>query len=43
MLGSDYCYEVGYDKPVGFVEELGLNTAKTNLILGETAAKLLKI
>jgi aminocarboxymuconate-semialdehyde decarboxylase len=43
MLGSDYCYEVGYDKPVGFVEELGLNTAKTNLILSETAAKLLKI
>jgi aminocarboxymuconate-semialdehyde decarboxylase len=43
MMGSDYCFPVGYDKPVENVEELHLTTDQRKMILGGTAAKLLKI
>jgi aminocarboxymuconate-semialdehyde decarboxylase len=43
MLGSDYCFEVGYDQPVNVVEELHLNSEQRKMILGGTAAKILKI
>ena len=43
MLGSDYCFEVGYTRPVEEVEQLRLNSGQRNLILGGTAAKILKI
>jgi aminocarboxymuconate-semialdehyde decarboxylase len=42
LLGSDYCFDMGLDDPVGCVERLAeLSEADRNLILGETAAKLL--
>jgi aminocarboxymuconate-semialdehyde decarboxylase len=43
MLGSDYCFEVGYEQPVQVVEELRLNAEQRKMILGGTAAKILKI
>jgi aminocarboxymuconate-semialdehyde decarboxylase len=43
MLGSDYCFEVGYDQPVQMVEELRLNAEQRKMILGGTASKILKI
>jgi aminocarboxymuconate-semialdehyde decarboxylase len=43
MLGSDYCFEVGYDRPVQAVEELRLTSEQRKMILGGTAAKILKI
>jgi aminocarboxymuconate-semialdehyde decarboxylase len=43
MMGSDYCFEVGYEQPVRFVEELGLDLGQRRMILNGTAAKLLKI
>jgi aminocarboxymuconate-semialdehyde decarboxylase len=43
MMGSDYCFPVGYDRPVENVEELRLSPAERKSILGGTAAKLLKI
>jgi aminocarboxymuconate-semialdehyde decarboxylase len=43
MLGSDYCFPVGYDRPVEAVEELRLSPEQRKMILGGTAAKLLKI
>jgi len=43
MMGSDYCFEVGYDRPVQFVDELRLSLDQRRMILGGTAAKLLKI
>jgi aminocarboxymuconate-semialdehyde decarboxylase len=43
MLGSDYCFEVGYDRPVQVVEELRLSSDQRKMILGGTAAKMLKI
>jgi aminocarboxymuconate-semialdehyde decarboxylase len=43
IMGSDYCFPVGYDRPVENVEELRLSNEQRKMILGGTAAKLLKI
>jgi aminocarboxymuconate-semialdehyde decarboxylase len=43
MLGSDYCFPVGYDRPVEVVENLRLSSDQRKKILGGTAAKILKI
>jgi aminocarboxymuconate-semialdehyde decarboxylase len=43
MLGSDYCFEVGYAQPVQFVDQLRLTPDERRMILNGTAAKLLKI
>jgi aminocarboxymuconate-semialdehyde decarboxylase len=43
MMGSDYCFRVGYDRPVEVVEDLRLNSEQRKMILGDTAAKVLKI
>jgi aminocarboxymuconate-semialdehyde decarboxylase len=43
VLGSDYCFPVGYDRPVQNVDELRLNADEKKMILGGTAAKILKI
>jgi aminocarboxymuconate-semialdehyde decarboxylase len=43
MLGSDYCFDMGYDRPVQFLEQINLPSAQRRMILGGNAAKLLKI
>jgi len=43
MIGSDYCFDMGYERPVGFVEELNLSAEERKMILGTTAARLLKL
>jgi aminocarboxymuconate-semialdehyde decarboxylase len=43
LLGSDYCYDMGYERPVQFVDSLGLDAKDRDMILGGTAAKLLNI
>ena len=44
LLGSDYCFDMGLDQPVKTVERWkGLKPAERELILGKTAAKLLKL
>jgi aminocarboxymuconate-semialdehyde decarboxylase len=43
MLGSDYCFEVCYERPVQFVEELALTPDQRRMILGGTAARVLKL
>ncbi len=43
MLGSDYCFDMGYEEPVKFFEELRLRPEQRRMILGGTAARLLKI
>lgn len=43
MMGSDYCFAVGYDRPVEVVEELRLSAEQRKMILGGTAARILKI
>jgi aminocarboxymuconate-semialdehyde decarboxylase len=43
MIGSDYCFDMGYERPVHVVDELGLPAVERDMILGSTAAKLLKL
>ena len=43
LLGSDYCFDMGYDRPVGFLGQINLTSAQRKMILSENAAKLLKI
>jgi len=44
VLGSDYCFDMGLDQPVKTVMRWkGLKPAERELILGKTAAKLLKL
>jgi len=42
MLGSDYCFDMGYDRPVAMVEQVsGLDAEARKRILGGNAARLL--
>ena len=43
MLGSDYCFDMGYERPVKFLEQITISSPKRKMILGENAAKLLKL
>ncbi len=44
MVGSDYCFDMGYTQPVKFVERIpGLAARDRKLMLGGTAARLLKL
>ena len=43
MLGSDYCFDMGYAHPIEVVDALGLDDAERHLVLRGTAAKLLKL
>ncbi len=44
MVGSDYCFDMGYERPVEVVTRLtGLSRTDRALILGGTAAKLLRL
>jgi aminocarboxymuconate-semialdehyde decarboxylase len=42
-IGSDYCYNMGYERPLQFLEQLDLTSAQRSMILGGTAAKLLRV
>jgi aminocarboxymuconate-semialdehyde decarboxylase len=44
MIGSDYCFDLGYERPVEVVTRLaGLSRADQDRILGGTAARLLRL
>jgi aminocarboxymuconate-semialdehyde decarboxylase len=43
LIGSDYCFDMGHEQPVEFVEQLNLSPEQRKIILGTTAAKLLKL
>jgi aminocarboxymuconate-semialdehyde decarboxylase len=43
MMGSDYCFAIGDDRPVEVVKNLRLSSEQRDMILGGTAAKILKI
>jgi aminocarboxymuconate-semialdehyde decarboxylase len=43
MLGSDYCFDMGYERPVDIVDRLGLEAAQHEQVLRGTAARLLKV
>jgi aminocarboxymuconate-semialdehyde decarboxylase len=43
MLGSDYCFTMGYARPVQFLEQVDLTSPQRKMILGGNAARLLKL
>jgi aminocarboxymuconate-semialdehyde decarboxylase len=44
MLGSDYCFDMGYERPREIVtQKLKLSRADQARILGTTAARLLRL
>jgi aminocarboxymuconate-semialdehyde decarboxylase len=43
MIGSDYCLDMGYDQPVHILDEVNMTSAQRRMILGENAARLLKL
>jgi aminocarboxymuconate-semialdehyde decarboxylase len=43
MMGSDYCFDMGYDRPVKVVTALKLNRAYKEKILSGNAARLLRL
>jgi len=43
MIGSDYCFDMGYDRPVQFLEQIDLSSTQRKMILGGNAARLLKL
>jgi aminocarboxymuconate-semialdehyde decarboxylase len=43
MMGSDYCFDMGYDRPVEVVSALKLSRSDQEKILGGNAKKLLRV
>ena len=43
MLGSDYCFTMGDERPVEFVDQLDLTSSQRRAILGGNAERLLKL
>jgi len=43
MLGSDYCFDMGYERPVKVVTALKLSHNDQEKILGGNAARLLRL
>ena len=43
MVGSDYCFTMGYDRPVQFLDQVDLTTSQRRMILGGNAERLLKL
>jgi aminocarboxymuconate-semialdehyde decarboxylase len=43
MIGSDYCLDMGYEQPVHFLDQVNLTSAQRKMILGDNAARLLKL
>ena len=43
MIGSDYCFDMGYERPLEFLDKVNLTGAQKRMILGENAARILKL
>jgi aminocarboxymuconate-semialdehyde decarboxylase len=43
MIGSDYCLDMGYEQPVHFLDQVNMSSAQRRMVLGENAARLLKL
>jgi aminocarboxymuconate-semialdehyde decarboxylase len=43
MVGSDYCFTMGYDQPVQFLDQVDLTSAQRQMILGGNAERILKV
>jgi aminocarboxymuconate-semialdehyde decarboxylase len=43
MIGSDFCYDMGYDRPLEFLEQINLTSAQRKMIIGGNASRILKL
>ncbi len=43
MIGSDYCLDMGCEQPVHFLDQVNMTSAQRKMILGENAARILKL
>ena len=43
MVGSDYCFTMGYDRPVQFLDQFDLTNVQRRMILAGNAERLLKL
>src|SRR5690348_13982632 len=43
MIGSVYCFDMGYERPLHFLDQVNLTSAQKRMILGENAARILKL
>src|SRR6202022_656909 len=43
MVGSDYCFTMGYDRPVQFLAQVDLTSTQRKMILGANAERRLKL
>jgi aminocarboxymuconate-semialdehyde decarboxylase len=43
MIGSDYCFDMGVARPLELLEQVNISSSQRKMILGENAARLLKL
>ena len=43
LLGSDYCFDMGYEQPVRFLGEINLTNSQRKMILEGNASRMLKL
>ncbi len=43
MIGSDYCFDMGYERPVHFLDQVNITSEQRGMILGQNAARILKL
>jgi aminocarboxymuconate-semialdehyde decarboxylase len=43
MVGSDYCFAMGYERPVQFLDQVDLTSTQRQMILGGNAERVLKL
>jgi len=43
MIGSDYCFDMGYERPVHFLDQVNITSGQRKMILGGNAARILKL
>ena len=43
MIGSDYCLDMGYERPVHFLDQVNITSAQRKMILEDNAARILKL
>ena len=43
MMGSDYCLDMGCERPIHFLDQVNITSAQRKLILGDNAARILKL
>jgi aminocarboxymuconate-semialdehyde decarboxylase len=43
VMGSDYCFDMGYERPVQFLDQIDISSTERKMILGGNARELLKL